>query len=179
MMIIGENTFAKKCYQAALSASLMGTASRQDAETCKEALFVGGLKPRDMVATHVNRGIVNTAYGDHEAANGDYERALRIRGHGGEVYANRGNLRFLQRDYQKAMEDYDKALDMEMMGRHIAHLNRGMVSERLGRLQSARQDYEIALEIQPEWAKAIELLTRVERKISLRARKLAEKTNGE
>ena len=164
MVLLGDNSFARRCFQAADRAALTQMANDDDIEQCTSALDLGGLKPSDRVATLVNRGVLFSAQENYTAAKKDYLRALKIRGHGGEVYANIGNLDFLLRDYDQALVNYAKAIEMGMPRVHVAHVNRGMVFENLDQLDMAKMEYQTAIEIAPEWKKATELLLRVEKK---------------
>ncbi len=166
MVILGDNSAAKNCHRAAESAATMRFVSQEDVAQCDRALNHGSLKQRDRVATYVNRGILYAAQEDYQAAARDYQRAESIGGPSGEVYANRGNLKFIQREYQTAIEYYDQSIALGMPRVHVAYVNRGLVKEAVGDLRSAKSDYQKALELSPEWRKALQFLVRVELKIS-------------
>ena len=176
IVLLGDNEYAQRCYRAAENASLLRAASDDDIEQCTLALDIGALKPKDRLATLVNRGILYAAQENYAQAKADYERAMQSKNHGGEAYANLGNLYFLLRDYDTAVENYTKAIDRGMSRAHVAYLNRGMVFENTRRWSLAQSDYEQAMQLAPEWQKARELHQRVSLKLAKQAREASETT---
>jgi tetratricopeptide (TPR) repeat protein len=140
-------------------------ASRLDVEDCNRAINDATLKKDELIATYVNRGILLMAIEDYAAAAKDYNKALSMSDDVGEAYINRGNLWFMYQKFPEAIEDYNKALKFGVSKPHVAHLNRGMARESLGRLKEAQQDYESALELIPDWMIARQKLDRVSRKL--------------
>ena len=169
IVLLGDNASARRCYQAAELAATSRLASQEDIDQCSIALDHGSLKSRDRVATLVNRGVLYSAQENYTAARRDYDRALKIPSHGGEVYANIGNLDFMLQNFDAALEHYAKAIAMGMPRVHVAHVNRGMVYEQTGRFQAALNEYQTAKRLAPEWPKPIELIERVNRKIASRS----------
>ena len=109
---------------------------------------------RDKAATFVNRGVLHVADENYQKAVDDYATAMELYPGFGAIYVNRGNLFFLGESYKSAIAEYDKALDMGVTQIHVAHLNRGMAYEKLGEFQKALSDYQVALELAPEWTAA-------------------------
>lgn len=152
MTVLGGDSYARECYTAATFAALMHSASREDLETCTNALDYGKLSTRDLLATYVNRGVVYVALEEYQKAARDYATALNLEPRSGEVYVNRGNLSFLDKAYSEAIAEYTKALELGLAKSHIAHFNRGMAHEHAGDLADAEADYRRAAELAPEWA---------------------------
>ena len=71
MQVIGKNSMARECYRASTSAALSGTASRLDVQSCDNAIEHGHLRRSDLIATYVNRGVINTALEQYKAAAND------------------------------------------------------------------------------------------------------------
>lgn len=159
--VIGGGSSARECYLAAQIAAQLQSASRSEIEDCDLALEHGNLSLRDLAATYVNRGVLHVAVSEYEAAARDYRRAMELQPNFGAIYVNRGNLFFMAEIYQKAIDEYTKALGMNLSLSHVAHLNRGMAYERLGKYPAAETDYRRALEIAPEWSVATSKLERV------------------
>lgn len=163
--IIGGSSLARACYQASTTATLIGSANRNDLDLCEKAIREGGLNRKDLIATYVNRGIVYVAMQDYVKAAKDYERAIDLSDDTAEAYINRGNLWFIAQHYQEAVDDYARALELNVKKMHVALLNRGMANEHLGNLTEAKNDYLSALELVQEWPPALAKLERVNKKI--------------
>jgi len=162
--VIGIKSYASNCYRNSQQAVITGFASTKDIDACNEALFAGGLKKKEIVATHVNRGVLSAAINDLPNAAKDYRRALELDSEAGEAYLNRGNLWFVSGDLKEAIDDYNRAIEYGVSKPHVAHLNRGMANENLGVFANAEKDYRAAIEYAPEWVTAIERLDRLAKK---------------
>jgi len=162
--IFGTDSFATSCYQDSVLANRLGSAKFSDLESCNKAIEYGHLHKKDLIATHVNRGILYAAMGNLGHAAKDYSRALDLSGEVPEAYLNRGNLWFLASRFREAISDYDKAQELELRQIHILFLNRGMAYENLGLFDKAEENYLASLDIAPDWSLALEKLKRVGRK---------------
>lgn len=161
MTIIGGSTLAVECYHSSSIAARTGFSSKEDIESCNDAITYGQLKLADMVATLVNRGIINVALENFQSALNDYQKAMRLQPGAAEAYLNRGNLLFMAQRYEEAISDYQTSLQLEIKQPAVAQLNIGMSYEYMGKPELAKQQYELALTLIPEWPTAIEKLTRV------------------
>ncbi len=163
--LIGGSSFAAECYRASQVATSTGSANRLDLASCDRAILDAGLKPKDLVATYVNRGVVYMAMGNSKQALADLNRALALDKNTGEAYVNRGNLWFVGNNLPKAVADYNSALELGVEKPHVAHLNRGMAQEQLGQLEAAKSDYQAALSYIKDWSQAVTRLERIEEKL--------------
>lgn len=170
MQVIGSNSFSQACYRASTAAALSSNASPQDIENCDKAISYDKLKRRDLIATYVNRGVINVALEDYVAAAKDYNRAIDLDPNVAEAYLNRGNLWFMSNRYGDAIADYDRALELKVGQPYIALLNRGMVRETVGQLAKAKADFEAALAQREGWSVAEQKLARVTKKMAQAAR---------
>lgn len=171
MQVIGGNSYATECFASSNAASLTGSASARDIQSCDRAISHGGLRKRDLMATYVNRGILYAAIKNYDKAQADYERAIKMSRNVAEAYINRGNLWFMRRDYKQAIKDYDKSLKLKVKKPHVALLNKGMANESMGKLHVARRNYKEAMKYVKEWPLAQAKLDRVNRKIKYRDNK--------
>ena len=161
LTVFSGGAVARSCYLAARTAANRMFTSREDLETCDRALETGILKRRDRAGTLVNRAIVETSLSRYQDAFADYRSALAIIPDLPEAYVGRGNIYFLAGKLDRAIEDYSRALDLNISRAYIAHLNRGMAYEKLGRYDVAEADYRQALAAQPDWDLAVKKLNRV------------------
>jgi tetratricopeptide (TPR) repeat protein len=161
MQVLSSGEEARRCSDAAQMASTIGGASRTDLEDCNRALVTVALRQRDRAATLVNRGILESALGDQDAAMASYDKALVVMPELPEPWVGRGNVLFLRGDAAGAITAYERSLAMGITRRHVVLLNRGMAWEARGELARAEQDYRDALLIAPEWALATSRLERV------------------
>jgi tetratricopeptide (TPR) repeat protein len=98
MQVLSSGQEARRCSDAAQMASTIGGASRADLEDCNRALVTVALRQRDRAATLVNRGILESALGDQDAAMASYDKALVVMPELPEPWVGRGNVLFLRGD---------------------------------------------------------------------------------
>lgn len=165
MQVIGASSIAQECYRLSAASTLTGHASRSDIKVCNNAIINGQLRKKDLIATHVNRGIIYVALENFKMAAKDYNRAIKLSDNVSEAYVNRGNLWFMAQRYQEAIADYDKSLEQEFAQAHVALLNRGMAYEALGKFSQAKEGYLAALERIDGWSEAQSRLERVNKKL--------------
>lgn len=126
---------------------------------CNKAL-ADKLLPADRTATLVNRGIINAAAGNTEAALADYSEALIRAPELASAYLNRGAALMQAGRLQEARADFDRALALNTDRPAIAYFNRGMANEKLGALPAAYRDYKQAQSLAPDFKPASAELAR-------------------
>jgi tetratricopeptide (TPR) repeat protein len=161
MQVFGGAQSAKNCYMAATVAAQSHYASAEDIKECTYALEQTSLRPRDKVATLVNRGILYNALEEYDKAIRDYDKAYKISPNIAEIHINRGNMLFMSQFFDRAVEEYTKALELEFSKQHVAFYNRGLAYEKMGDASKAEADYRRALELMPEWSRAKTKLERL------------------
>ena len=165
MQVIGGGSIAQECFRASANAARTGIAGSRDLTACDNALQHGSLKRPDLIATYVNRGVINVALQNYRDAAKDYNKALRLDPDTAEAYLNRGNLWYIARRDDEAISDYDKSLEFDFPKAHVAFLNKGIVYESQGNLEQAKINYMAALERFEDWPSALKKLERVNEKI--------------
>jgi len=109
-VVVLGNTDARMCYEAADSPMMPAA---RDVRRCDEALLREALSSYEVVATHVNRGILRLRRGMTDAAIADFDRAIMLDPNQPEAYLNKGaallrrenaagNLNAAYRDYTAA-----------------------------------------------------------------------------
>jgi tetratricopeptide (TPR) repeat protein len=123
--------------------SISMPAHRGALKDCTDAL-AGKLLPADRTATLLNRGIVNAAAGNTDAALADYDAALARAPEMANAYLNRGTAFLHSGRFDAARADFDRALALKTDQAAIATFSRGMANEKLGNLAAAYHDYRQA-----------------------------------
>lgn len=144
--VIGSG-LARICYEAAETER----ASRTAIENCDRALTEEALAFDDMVATHVNRGILRGRMGDLRGALADYDRAISLDPEQAEAYANKGGLALKREAWNEALSLFDIALAKQTKRPEIAFYGRGIAHEMMGNVANAYADYKRAAELAPDW----------------------------
>lgn len=160
-VVVGDTGFSRDCFSRAELAVTFNAADSSDVEVCSKALEDMNLTLADRAATLVNRGILQLASGEPEAARASYNKALALVDDQGETHINIANMYVLQKRYQQAVEIYTKGIELMQRRRHVAFLNRGLAYEYLENYAAARADYAHALELAPDWVRAKKMLARV------------------
>jgi len=160
---IGQ-TPAADCFDAAGMVSHTGTALpdvlHKDAmASCTQALS-GKMIAKDRIATLVNRGTIEAASGELDAAIGDYKAALTLNPKTADIYIDRGSALMRAARYQEALADFNTALSLHPTNAYIAYFNRGIAQEKLGNTMAAYQDYKQAANLAPDYQPAKTELSR-------------------
>jgi len=156
VLVIG-NSDARLCFEAADSSRMPAV---RDIGRCDEALLHEGLTAYEVVATHVNRGILRLRRGLVDDAVTDFDRAIALDPNQPEAYLNKGAALIRRQDAAGAVPMFTVALAHNTTRPAIAHYGRGVANEALGNLAAAYRDYRRASEIDPHWAEPRTELTR-------------------
>ena len=138
---------ANACSQFALD----GRSDDYSLNTCTYALESEVLVKRDRAATLVNRGVIQLRRKKYEAANRDFDTAIKLQPAMGEAWVNRGAALIAQRRWQEGMADIDKGLTLAPDEPEQAYFNRALAWEALDDMEAAWRDYTKAAELKPEW----------------------------
>lgn len=156
VMIIG-NSDARMCFLAADSPMLPTT---RDVRRCDDALSRDSLSAYEVVATHVNRGILRLRRGMVDAAITDFDRAIALDPDQPEAYLNKGAALLRRENASEAMNLFTIALERNTARPALAHYGRAVANETLGNLNAAYRDYTAASRMDPEWRQPREDLSR-------------------
>jgi len=150
---------AAQCYDYAIAGN---EGSHYAIRTCSEALNEV-ISQKDKAATFVNRGVLYMRKGDQEKATADYEAALAIRPNLTQAYVNNGASLIRQKKFDEALESLNTALaDLESPTRAAALYNRAIALDWKQDYNGAYRDLKAALEINPDWDAALNLISRYE-----------------
>ncbi len=157
-VVIGSSN-ARICYEAAL---VDGRTSRTTLSRCETALDSDHMPRRDVVATHVNYGILLHRAGRHDDALRSYDRAIAMDPGLGEAWLNRGIVLLARNDFSGAEADFNRALELEVREPHKAYYNRALSYDAREMYREAYEDYHRALSHRPNWALPLRELERFE-----------------
>lgn len=147
VLIIGGSA-GKDCYNAV---KFNPTPSQFHEKECTEAIESGALDRVNLAATLINRGIVRMRRGNFIASLEDYARAERITPDSGALFLNKGAALIGTGQYAEALASLEKSLKLETPDTHAAYYNLGVAHEFLGQAEPAYNNYQIALELKPDW----------------------------
>lgn len=156
VMVIG-NSSAVACYQAADSPIAPDT---NDLRSCDEALRNEALDAHDVVATHVNRGILRLRRGQADLAMADFDTAIRLDPREPEAYLNKGAVLIRMQNPTAALPLFTAALERNTSRPELAHYGRAIANETLGNTRAAYDDYRRASELRPGWEEPLTELRR-------------------
>src|SRR5690606_13197455 len=106
------------------------------------------------IATRINRGATHLRRREGEAALADFDAVIAMDRRHGEAHLNRGAALVLLGQPGPAVAAITEALGLDVREPHKAYFNRGAAREQLGDLRGAFEDYNTALDIQPDWGPA-------------------------
>jgi tetratricopeptide (TPR) repeat protein len=143
------NSMARSCYEAADSKTLPRPA---DFDTCDRALSEEPLSAADIVATHVNRGILHARRGDMARAIADFDAASARDPAQPEAYFNKAAVLLRNGGADQAVPLFSKAIENRTRFMAGAYYGRAIAQEDLGNVKAAYLDYRRASELAPKWA---------------------------
>ncbi|HEY0114456.1 MAG TPA: tetratricopeptide repeat protein, partial [Allosphingosinicella sp.] len=123
---------ARACFEAAERELPPRTA---DFRNCDAALQPGAATRQDVVATHVNRGILHMRRNDLEAALADFDAATALEPNEPEAYLNRGAALLKRAETARALAMFDQALAKNTSRPELAYYARAVAHEGLGNLR--------------------------------------------
>jgi len=136
------------CYEAADSPM---TPSASDIRRCDNALLREMLSEYEMVATHVNRGILRLRRGMIDTAIADFDQAIALDPNQPEAYLNKGAALLRRENASEAINLFTIALEHNTSRPALAHYGRAIANETVGNLSAAYRDYTAASRIAPQW----------------------------
>src|SRR3954464_10214894 len=148
VVVIGSSD-ARLCFEAADSPMLPQV---RDLRRCDDALAGGGLSNYEIVATHVNRGILRLRRGAIDEAIADFDAAMALDPNQPEAYLNKGAALIQRQNPSEAALLFTVALEHNTQRPAVAHYGRAVANEALGNVREAYQDYQIASQLAPEWS---------------------------
>jgi len=129
-----------------------GEASDRALDACNSALTREAITAEDVVATHVNRGVLRMRRGDLAGAVADFDEAVRRDPDQAEAYLNKGAAMIrVPGRADAAVTLFSAAIEKKTKRPAHAFLGRGIAYEELGNLKSARADYRSASVAAPRW----------------------------
>jgi tetratricopeptide (TPR) repeat protein/serine/threonine protein kinase len=114
----------------------------------------------DFADAWVNRGNAHFCVGQHEKALADWSKAIALKPELVQAWFNRGLAFTKLGQHNKAVADFSKGIELTKDPKAVSGLlvMRAQANQGLGRLQDALNDYQKALELQPNNAAALSSL---------------------
>ncbi|HEV2747573.1 MAG TPA: tetratricopeptide repeat protein [Allosphingosinicella sp.] len=155
--ILGTSA-ARRCYEAAESDLAK---DRHSLDQCDLALQSEPLTDYEVVATHVNRGILRMRRGEMELALADFDTAIARDPKEAEAYLNKAvALMRVPGGAGKALPMFSAAIEHDTTKPALAYFGRALAHETLGDLKSAYLDYKKANAADPAWDRPLAELAR-------------------
>lgn len=147
---------AESCYRAAVARD----ASPISLADCNSAVDAQAIPFTDLVASYVNRGVLQLVRANYSAAEADFNRAMAMQSSQPEAWLNKGIARYQQGDVKSARDMFSRALELKTSYAALAYFGRGLANEDSGDLRGAYADLRKASELSPNWAAPQEQLVR-------------------
>ncbi len=148
VMVIGT-TSARSCYEAAEGPT---SPTFNQLAQCDRALGQEALTEHEVVATHVNRGILHVRRGNVDMGIRDFDRAIALDPNEPEAYLNKAAAFIRVGQARAALSLIDSALAKKTKKPALAYFARGVAHEDMGQVQYAYLDYRRAADADPKWA---------------------------
>jgi tetratricopeptide (TPR) repeat protein len=159
-----------------------GRADAVAVQACTQALDMERLNRANKIATLINRGALNLRSKDGAAALADFAAVVALDKKNAEAHLNRGAALVMVGQPGPAVAAITHALSLGVREPHKAYFNRGAAREAMSNLRGAYEDYETALQIQPDWGPAqaeLQRFVRMKRDtLALKLNSAAESENG-
>ncbi len=155
VVVVGTSP-ARGCYDSARAEN----GSNEALKGCNMAFESGMLSFYEIVATHVNRGIVRLFGGDTLGAIVDFDRAIALDASEAESYLNKGAAYLKLERNAEARALFDEALQRRTKRPELAYFGRAIANETTGNIRAAYMDYQRAQAAAPSWGDPARELTR-------------------
>jgi len=142
------NSAARQCFQAAESPLMPRP---ETMAICNQAIDAEALSRHDLVATHINRGILLVRRGETEAGLADFDRAIARDPTIAEAWFNRGVSLMRTQGPEQALPSFNQAVELSTNRPALAYFGRGVALEALGNVRGAYADFQRASQLDPEW----------------------------
>lgn len=141
------NSSAAMCYEAAESRS----SAHGAIDYCDQALNEEALSDHDLVATHVNRGILLMRKNNLDAAIADFDAAIARNPDQAEAWLDKGLTMLKRDDAAAALPLFTTALNKRTRKPALAYFGRAVAHEVQGDVEAAYYDYKRARAADPDW----------------------------
>lgn len=142
------NSAARQCYNAAESPLMPRS---ETLALCDRAIASEPLSQHDLVATHVNRGILRVRGGDLAAGLEDFDAAIARDPTTAEAWFNRGVALMRTAGPEEALPSFNQAVEHTTNRPALAYFGRAVALEALGNVRGAYADYQRASQLDPHW----------------------------
>lgn len=157
--VVGADAHARRCVTMVNA----GDVSDRTMDACARALRYPRLTEEAEVVLRINRGVAYLRRNEFEAALADFDAVIAADSRNAEAHLNRGAALVQLRQFGPAVAAITEALSLGVREPHKAYFNRGAAREAMRDLRGAYEDYNTALEIQPDWGPANAELARFAR----------------
>lgn len=157
--VVGRDPNARRCSQLVLQ----GDSSDQTVSFCSDALNYRRLEREANLRLLINRGVTYMRRSESALAVADFDAVIALDRRNAEAHLNRGAALLQMRQNGPAIAAITEALSLGVVEPHKAYFNRAAAREALGDIRGAYEDYNTALEIQPDWGPANAELSRFAR----------------
>jgi tetratricopeptide (TPR) repeat protein len=157
--IVGGDSHARACMQGVNS----GDVSDRTLASCTRALRYPRLTRETEALIRLNRGVAYLRRRESASALEDFDAVIALDGRNAEGHLNRGAALVQLGQPGPAVTAITEALSLGVREPHKAYFNRAAAREAMRDLRGAYEDYNTALEIQPNWGPASAELARFAR----------------
>ncbi|MDQ3145113.1 MAG: tetratricopeptide repeat protein [Pseudomonadota bacterium] len=147
---------AASCFHAAAARDR----SNKAMDECNSAIDNEILSQGDLVASHVNRGILRLLQNDYQNAEMDFTRATGIEPRQAEAWLNLGIAHYQQGRVESAARLFERSLELRTKYPAIAYFGRALANEDRGNIKGAYADLQRASQLNPGWDAPAEELKR-------------------
>ncbi|MGE0741573.1 MAG: tetratricopeptide repeat protein [Hyphomonadaceae bacterium] len=159
VQVIGSDPHARRCVNGIMA----GDTSEPIMAACDRALRYPRLSREAELQIRLNRGVAHLRRRENDLALADFDAVIGLEPRQAEAHVNRGAVLVQMGQPGPAVAALTEALSLGVQEPHKAYFNRGAAREALGDLRGAFEDYNTALEIQPDWGPANAELARFAR----------------
>lgn len=158
-IVVMTNSSGRDCYLATLQTASPDN-DRAGIAACDQALEAARPDSHDYFAALVNRADIHVRAAHFDAAVADSDKAMAIDPADPNPYINRGAGKVGLERYRDAIQDLNRAIELGGEPIEVAYYNRALAKDYLGDVPGAYRDYKNAVAADPNFAPALNQLTR-------------------
>jgi tetratricopeptide (TPR) repeat protein len=141
----------QQCSDFAARAGAGEVVAKWSVKTCDQAVDRAKGMQDELAAAYINRGVIDLALQNYDAARADSEAAIRVKSSLPQAHINLGVALSAEKRNKEAAQAFTDALALNPSRPEIVYFDRAMAREDTGDMKGAYLDYRKAAQLAPTW----------------------------
>jgi tetratricopeptide (TPR) repeat protein len=141
----------QQCSELAARAGAGEVVAKWGVKVCDQAVDRAKDMHNELAAAYINRGVIQLAFQNYDAARADSEAAIRVQSNLPQAHINLGIALSAEKRNKEASLAFSDALALNPSHPEVVYFDRAMSREDDGDMKGAYLDYRKAAQLAPTW----------------------------